>query len=181
MKGPRLNQQQQSYIKLSPQNRQKRLNALKHWQIQGAVSIRQPQQSFIAAYTWYQRQHHYSISLHSSLDLASIKLTGKPGQVTLTDAKGHVTRSSNLDQLMRQQLGWSLPVQKLNYWIRGLKAPGSGTINFNQLGQTQRIQQLGWDIHYNRYQRIRSLELPTLLDISGHQLHIRIVIKHWQF
>ncbi|MDF1759452.1 MAG: lipoprotein insertase outer membrane protein LolB [Coxiellaceae bacterium] len=176
---PTLSKQQTDYKKSAPLTRQQKLRALKSWNISGAVSVKQPQRSFIARYTWRQNNGHYTIGIHSNLDLASVKLVGSRSRVTLSSSDGKVVKSNNLNALMQQQLGWRLPVNNLTYWIRSLPAPGSNNTQYNKLGQTKKIQQSGWTVTYSRYQRINGLELPTLMNVSGRDLQLRIVVKQW--
>ncbi|MDF1795630.1 MAG: lipoprotein insertase outer membrane protein LolB [Coxiellaceae bacterium] len=176
---PTLSKQQTAYQKSAPLTREQKLRALKSWNISGAVSVKQPKRSFIARYTWRQNGDRYNISIHSNLDIASVKLVGNRSRVTLSSSDGKVVTSNNLNNLMQQQLGWRLPVNNLNYWIRSLPAPGSAKTQYNSLGQTQKIQQGAWTVTYNRYQRIKGVELPTLMNVSGHDLQLRLVVKQW--
>ncbi|MDF1655464.1 MAG: lipoprotein insertase outer membrane protein LolB [Coxiellaceae bacterium] len=176
---PTLSKQQTDYKKSAPLTRLQKLRALKSWNISGAVSVKQPQRSFIARYQWSQRNGHYNIGIHSNLDIASVKLVGNHASVTLSSSDGKVVKSNNLNTLMQQQLGWRLPVNNLIYWIRSLPAPGNAKTQYNSLGQTQKIQQGGWTVTYSRYQRIKGLELPTMMNVSGRDLQLRIVVKQW--
>lgn len=180
LRAPTLDKQQTSYQKSTPLTRQQRLKALSAWKIQGAVSVKQPKQSFIANYQWTQQQDRIDLSLHSSLDLASMQLSGQPGQITMKTSNGKTIKARSLAQLMQRELGWAWPVQNLRYWVRSLPAPGAANMSYNDLGQTTRIRQGGWTVSLSRYQRIDGLELPTFLNIAGHSLQMRIVIKSWQ-
>ncbi len=179
LKPPKLTKTQTDYQKSSPLTREQKLRAMKSWNISGAVSVKQPGRSFIARYTWQQIGGQYNINIHSNLDLASVQLIGNASQVTMKASDGKTFKSNNINSLMQQQLGWRLPVNNLKYWIRSLPAPGNANAKYNSLGQTQRINQTGWTVTYSRYQRINGLELPTLMNVSGRDLQLRIVVKNW--
>ena len=48
-----------------------------------------------------------------------------PQGVTLTRADREVHRAQSVEALTRQALGWPLPLSQLQYWIRGMPAPGA--------------------------------------------------------
>lgn len=177
---PQLSKQQQATTHLTPQAQQQALSKLQDWDIKGAFSIQQPNHQVIANYQWQQHQRHYIIRIYSSLDLASITLEGDANQASLVNNKGQIFHANSLSQLMQQQLGWQLPVNNLQYWIRGLIAPGKHHAQYSSQGLLQNLTQAGFSINFTGYQRFQQFNVPRLINISGHNIDLRIAIKSWQ-
>jgi outer membrane lipoprotein LolB len=170
-----------SYKRLSWQQRQQALKHIADWDINGAFSIRQPNQTTIASFEWTQKEKNYRIRINSSLDLYGVNIVGRPGLVMLWRAQNEHFSARSPEQLMQQQLGWRLPVSNLYYWMRGLPAPGNYQAQFDNFGHIVMLTQQGWQIHYEQYLSVGTVDLPQILDLTNQELGVKIVIKHWKF
>jgi outer membrane lipoprotein LolB len=156
------------------------LQALTHWQIEGAFSLSQGAKHIIANYTWQQRPSTFSLRIYSGLNLASISIKGSDHNITLTNENGQTWHAKSISSLMQKALGWQLPINGLVYWIKGLPAPGKHSTQINTTGNLKTLTQNGWQINYQRYQRADIYDLPNIITIQGHQTHIKLVIKRWK-
>lgn len=101
---------------------------------------------------------------------ASLEL---PGKAPLTGPR--------LEDVMRDALGFALPVGGLRYWLRMQSAPGSrASIERDpQTRRPTRLTQDGWTIDYQAFfdgspLRVRRIDLSR--DLDGSPLAVRLVI-----
>lgn len=160
--------------------RHRALTRVRRWNIDGAFSVRQPHKSVIAAYTWQQRGRSYSIRIHSSLNIYSAAITGRPGYVTLQRSKQQRFSARSPERLMEKQFGWHLPLSTLFYWIRGLPAPGKDHAKFDVYGHVAYLQQAGWRVRFSNYVPVGTVDLPRTLQLNNSRFSVKIVIKHWK-
>ncbi|MCY3291079.1 MULTISPECIES: outer membrane lipoprotein LolB, partial [Gammaproteobacteria] len=59
----------------------------KHFNLQGKIGVRTPQQTGSAFFTWIQQQDNFDIELSGILGVGKTQIQGKPGEVTLNSAK----------------------------------------------------------------------------------------------
>lgn len=165
--------------------RSQALASFDHWLLQGKLAVKQPSDSGTAVINrWQQQQEQYDLSLSSSfLGLGTTRLQGVPGFIELTLANGDSYRSSEPEQLVKAATGWSLPVDNLAWWIRGLPAPdGNFRLLFDQNRQLAILEQNGWEIRYDRWQTFVD-ELPALparITALKEDKRVRVVITEWQ-
>ena len=171
---PAITYQQQSW----PQ-RERALQKIHHWQINGAFSLHQPQHTVIADYAWQQKKEDYWLRIYSTLDLYSMLIVGQPHHVSLQRSKEPPRSAQNPEQLMQQELGWAVPISHLFYWIRGLPAPGPYTGQWDRYGHLVALQQNQWSVHWSNYLPVGSVDLPCLFQLSRPPLDIKIVVKQW--
>ncbi len=161
---------------------QPKLAQITHWKVSGLVGVVLNQQAQSANVIWQQKtDDHYTIEFYGPLGLGATYLQGKPGQVTLTTHEGKKYSAANAQQLMNQALGWSLPIEGLVYWIRGLPVayvPYQST--FNQYGTLASLTQQGWRIQYLSEQVVNGTILPTKIRLKNKDLQVTIVIHQWQ-
>ncbi|WP_336367181.1 lipoprotein insertase outer membrane protein LolB [Marinobacter sp. C2H3] len=161
------------------------LAAFDRWDLSGKLAVRQPSDSGTALINhWRQDGSRYELALSSAfLGMGSTRLQGSPGSLELTLANGDQYRSTNPEQLVADATGWQLPLESLSWWIRGLPAPGGGArLLFDQSGQLAMIQQAGWDIRYDRWQRFmdRLPALPQRITAVSGDRRVRLAISQWQ-
>ena len=151
------------------------------WQINGKLGIRTAKDSGSAIIFWLQRQDYFDIHLSGPLGQGSTRLTGRQGAVSLEIANRGTFQAPSAEALMQEQLSWSLPVENLLWWVRGLPAPGSKSqVNLNSDSRLASLQQDDWHIEYLSYRTENDLQLPERIKLTGAGLTITLVIKQWQ-
>jgi len=156
-----------------------RLRALESWSLAGKVGLRTNEGSESANIDWQQRPDTYRILISGPFGAGRTLLRGGPEKVTLNSSEGHF-EAQTPEALMEQQLGWSLPISALDYWVRGLPAPeASKRLKHDDLGFPQRLQQFGWTIEYRDWTRADDLWLPRRLVMTYGDLRATLVITQW--
>ena len=160
--------------------RKKQLEHLKTWGFNGSFSIRSPEHNVIGNIDWQQNHNRYQVHLSGPLGIDSIEVIGNAKQVRLIKAGQPTVYAKTPEALLQSQVGWQLPIQNLNYWLKGLPIPHlTSKMTFDRYQHSQVIQQQHWHVEYQDYQRFNGVELPGRIDISHQDLAIRIVIKQW--
>jgi outer membrane lipoprotein LolB len=170
-----------SFHYISPSVRNQQLKTIQHWTIRGALSIQSPKQSVIAHYQWKQTQANYHINLSSTLNLVQATVTGKQNQfVELCRSVKDCFTAQTPEILLQEQLGWSLPISYLNYWVRGVPVPdGPSTLKYDSFGHLVLMHQHGFNIKYSRYKTYSGIDLPGRIDLQYPNLNIRLTISQW--
>lgn len=156
------------------------VNQLGAWELSGKLGIRSDAQNASATLFWLQRNDYYDIVVSGPLGQGSARLQGEQGQTRLTHG-GQQIQADSPEQLMEQQLGWTLPLGNLYWWIRGLPAPDSAhLLSLDDDSRAQRLEQDGWQLDYSHYQVLEQLSLPGMIRLQGPQLRATLLIKQWQ-
>jgi outer membrane lipoprotein LolB len=163
------------------QQYQASMQPIQSWTVAGLIGIRMPKQAESANFTWQQIHDQFNISLYGPLGLGGTELKGSKQGVSLTTHDGRVLTADNIEDLMQQNLGWSLPVNGLIYWVKGLPVPGvPAKTEFNQQGLLSDLQQQGWDIHYLDYQQQNGQWRVRKMLCQRQNLTITLIINLWQ-
>jgi len=163
------------------QKHKQHIAPLDGWQISGKLGIRSPDNSGSAIIFWLQRQDYFDIRLSGPLGQGTTRLTGRQGLVSLEIANRGTYQASSAEELMQQQLGWSLPVENLLWWVKGLPAPHSPSqLQLDDNSLLSELQQDQWHIQYLSYRSENDVSLPERIKLSGAGLDITLVIKEWR-
>ncbi|MCC5883501.1 MAG: lipoprotein localization protein LolB [Halomonas sp.] len=159
---------------------QERLAELDTWILIGKAGLRTPQDSTSANLDWSQHPHYYRMLISGPFGSGRNLLEGREGRFSLTNAEGRFVAETPED-LMQQQLGWSLPVSSLADWIRGLPAEHSQyRLEHDDTGFPQLLEQDGWRIDYRDWVEVESLWLPRRLIMEYDDLRVTLVVTDWR-
>ncbi|MGI9227820.1 MAG: lipoprotein insertase outer membrane protein LolB [Gammaproteobacteria bacterium] len=156
------------------------LEVLHVWSLKGRVAGRSNNEGFRAGVRWRQQQHIFDIDLHGPLGRKVAVIKGKEGDVQLTTSKGESYSAADPEDLMQDLFGYSLPVNGLRYWMRGIPDPQQkyASLELDKQGRLKQLNQAGWLIDYNRYHDGEPA-MPAFIKITNQVLDANIVIDHW--
>lgn len=161
--------------------RQQQVVQLQAWQLNGKIGVQTQHDAGSANVDWSQQGQQYQLALFGPLGAGQIKLSGHPGLVTLQAADGQRITAPSAQALLARHWGWNLPVNYLQYWVRGVPAPGvAAKYDLDASQHLQQLTQAGWTIRYQQYTTVHQIDLPTKLTISSPILTAKLVIYEWK-
>lgn len=157
--------------------------SLEGWFLKGRLVIRTEQEGWNASLHWRQQDERFNLRVLAPLGQGSVELSGREGDtITLVTSDNERYSAPDAESLMERQLGWSMPVAGLNYWIRGLPARDGGitAAEPDDRGRIARLEQNGWVVEISEYTRALGRDLPRKLRISNDRFEVRLVIQSWE-
>lgn len=163
-------------------DRQQRLAALVQWTLRGRVGIETGKDSGNASMSWEQNGEEYAIRISAPMSQGTFELRGDAQGVTLRGPDRSEISAADPQALMQEQLGWSLPVAGLKYWIRGIPMPNRpvAAVRLDDAGRLSDLEQDGWRVSVQRYKAVGEEELPDKIFMENAPLKMRVVIGEWQ-
>jgi outer membrane lipoprotein LolB len=157
------------------------IGAVDEWRLVGRISLDNGDDGGSGKLQWEVAADHSTIDFHGAMGRGAWHLEISPESAVLKEANGNEHRASGVDKLIQQQMGWPVPVEALQWWVRGLAAPGS--IEDRQLdekGLLVGLAQFGWQIAFNRYDSDSGVAMPTRLDARRENYRVKLAVSHWQ-
>lgn len=182
---------QQSHLPVTDEShelwaqRQQLLSGMNDWEIRGRVALFVNDKVYNLGLSWVLAKQHFSMKLEAALGQGMIALNKNGQEVSLTTSKGEKFIGSNAEQVLRQSTGWSLPVEGLQSWIKGINHQHSDYLpDIDHVGRARSLSQDNWLINYFDYKRPVnsdiSLDLPRKIYMKRQNLALKIVIDQWQ-
>ena len=158
------------------------LSSLERWSITGHLAIQSGQEGWDATLHWDQDNESYTMRLIAPLGQGTYQLYGNSHEVSLVTAENKIYQADNPEILLQQNLGWSVPVSGLKYWIKGIPEPGVNMENLviDKNGRMTDLQQSGWRISILRYSDFNGTQLPSKLFMQNDHLKLRLVVLDWK-
>ncbi len=179
---------------LAWQVRQAQLLPLTTWQLVGRVALRSGQEGGQASLRWDHTPAGQTIDLRGPLGRGLVRLQQDEQGVRLLDSAQQVYTAENAEVLLFNTTGWHIPLDGLNYWIRGVPVPGVPLRQeLDDQGRLSVLWQSGWEVRFLAYARFGNHDLPSRLTLLLPQgmdssplepagrlpVEARLIIERW--
>jgi len=163
------------------------LARLKTWNLDGKLAISTTdlqgkafRQS--ANLNWRQSPDQYTLHLSGPFGQGSTIIDGNEQGVSLTQAGQKTLHAATAEALLQQTLGYSLPIEALYYWVRGIPSPNSAPdrLSKSENGSLASLEQLGWQLSFSRYTSVEQWPLPGKIIANKGPVRITLIIKQWK-
>ena len=154
------------------------------FRLRGKIGVRDQSPtggSFSASFDWIQAGDVFAIELWGPLGQGRTRLAGDDETMTVTDPRGVTLAGESPEALMQEHLGWSAPVNVLQYWVRGRLAPGwrATGVDRDAQGHLTGFKQLGWAVELSRWQQSAAGPVPGRIRATRDSRRITVVCKEW--
>ncbi len=151
------------------------------WSLVGRISLDDGDAGGSGKLQWVVEADHSRMDFHGAMGRGAWRLEIDPEGAVLELADGSIHSEADVDELVQRQAGWPVPVQALQWWVRGLAAPGP--VDAQQLDAASRLaglSQFGWQIEFDRYVADTGFALPTRLDVRKNNYRVKLAISQWR-
>ncbi|MCU0755483.1 MAG: lipoprotein insertase outer membrane protein LolB [Xanthomonadales bacterium] len=144
----------------------------------GRIGVNNGRSAGSANFDWQQHETQLAFELRIPLSGATWRLSGRPGGYLLDDGKGGTRGGRDASELLTEATGWQIPVDALQWWVRGARAPGGRAIlRYDADGRPAELQQHGWTLRYRAWDP--TLGLPTRLIARRGTDEVRVAVLRW--
>lgn len=147
----------------------KPVNVDQSYDIGGRFSIVTPKDNYYGNYSWQHDLNSDKLSMFSPIGTVVANITVESEIATLETSDG-VYKGKDLDALLIKQLGFTLPVNYLHYWVQGIPLPKYPITNQLKSGFTQ----LGWNVEYLKWEDDNH---PYIMQISNDEMKVKFLIN----
>ena len=163
------------------ESRAVRLSELPQWTLRARLAVSDGEDGGSGSLRWVEDADGSRMDFHGALGRGAWRLAAGQGGAELELADGSRFRADTVDELLRDRLGWLIPVDSLTWWVRGLQAPGrpvSSTLGED--GTLRSLEQDGWTIEFQRYREFAGIDLPVKMTARQAQRTVKIAVREWE-
>ena len=161
--------------------REQALAPVDHWVLQGRLGVSNGSDGGSGSFSWSQDGEHYEFVLRAPVTGKSFRLSGDRNGALMEGLDGGPIRGRDAQSLMRQTLGWDVPLRDLRAWVLGLRADsGPAELSFGADRLPAQLLQDGWSVDYREWDTSRQPPLPKKLYAAKPPYKVKLVIESWQ-
>tara|TARA_B100000519_G_scaffold37586_2_gene27438 strand:- start:5397 stop:5999 length:603 start_codon:yes stop_codon:yes gene_type:complete len=162
-----------------------KLDAIKKWNINGKLALREPEKSVSANLRWQVSDPLFTFRLSNFLGVTLVDMEQTADGARL-EADDEVYTDPSATALLYQTTGWDIPLDQLLSWVKGVPRAGDEyTLNDNGLLKQLMpgcLQCAGWQVDYAQYGQVDEVFLPhniKLTNTAQPEQWIKIRISQW--
>ena len=133
------------------------LSRFRSWTMLATLAVRSGGDASRVTMRWRQTRDAYLVRFIGPLGVGLLEVEGSAAGVEARFPGGRRAGAASPEALLEREIGWSVPLQGLRYWIVGAPAPGGepSRMALDGQGRLARLEQGGWTVVYERYGRLR--------------------------
>ena len=155
------------------------LTSLRVWSFSGRVAVKTAQGADTARMRWRQEAEDLEMTLSGPAGFKQATLVREDSALSLL-RNGERVPLDEQDDAIEREFGWTLPLDYLPWWLRGLPAPQLPASRSEiDAGRLSRLVQAGWTVEYPDYQWVEGRQLPRTIRFRREGVEGKILLKDW--
>jgi outer membrane lipoprotein LolB len=163
--------------------REQALDAMTEYKVVAALGVKAPGENVSGTLNWQQHGEYYQASMTNFLGLTVFELeTHQQGATVKVDGQTHQAMSAGA--LLDYLSGWSLPIEEMQLWLKGLPGPSSENLQRDGMGRLTSFtltdsRDRQWQVSYSDFFP-DAKSLPRKMQLQSGDTRLKLVIREWQ-
>lgn len=147
--------------------------------LNGRIAVSGQGEGGSGSFEWRQSGADFDFSLRSPVARQTWRMQFSDGEAWLDGLDGGPHVSTDPEAMLRDALGWTIPVRALGFWVRGARASGSpAEIWFDAEGRVARLRQDGWQVDFRDWFPSEP-PMPRRVFAERESARVRLVVERW--
>ncbi len=163
------------------------MQALQEWHLLGKLGYRRGADGGSAWIDWRQQGDSFSVRLQGPFGAGATHIHGDAQGAVLSQSGSPDESAATPAALTAELFGWTLPVEQLRYWVRGVPDPRLpvAALEVDARGVLIRLRQHDWMLQFLDYRATPAGSMPGRI-LAAHDapdappLKVTLIIKSWQ-
>jgi outer membrane lipoprotein LolB len=133
------------------------------WHLSAKLGISSPQKNGSVTLNWQQTGDTFIIKVQGPLGQGNAIISGSQYNAKIQQPGRASLRSNNVDELVFDTFGWTLPFDSFIHWVVATPDPKEAVTNIHfdpALNTLNSFEQSGWALEYSRYKLVDDWVLP---------------------
>jgi outer membrane lipoprotein LolB len=160
--------------------REAKLAPITRWTLTAHIGVSDGKDGGSGELVWKQNGDAFDFTVHAPVTGKTWKLSGDSSHATLEGVDPQPDTGRSPDRLLKDRLGWDVPLAQLSDWVRGLRAKGSApNTTYDAQNLPAVIVQDGWKVEYRDWFTDRNPSLPKKVFATRGNSRVRVSIEEW--
>ena len=166
------------------------------WDVKGKMAVRTADDGGSATFLWERNSQQHRIEMYGPFGGGRAIITQNGDGATMRDNKKNVYEDKNAELLLYRRVGWHVPFEAMNFWMKGVPGPGEfDALELAANGTALGFQQGGWEVSYLDYAERAGMLVPRKMFLKalpgtvhlvdehgkdlGDRLEVKVVLRRW--
>lgn len=153
---------------------------IKVWKLEGRIAVKTANDGWTANLIWEHDPLQDRLRISGPFSQGLLSIVVQDDLIHVNEGNGVEQTSRDPDALLRERLGFAVPLRSLRYWVTGVPAPEAEHVQVpNEAGGARRFSQQGWSLAYEKFSQVGAYQLPQKASINGHDVRLKLIADDW--
>lgn len=154
--------------------------AIKAWSMDGRIGVQSPEKAWQANLYWEHDPKQDRLRISGPFSQGLVSIVVQNDLIFVNEGNGATHLSRDPDAMLRERLGFAVPLSSLRYWMLGVPDPDRSSLPMAGAGDAAGgFQQAGWQIYPDNLASVDGWMLPQKLRAHGAGVKIKILADNW--
>lgn len=150
--------------------------SIQNWSMDGRIGVQAAEKAWQANLYWEHDPSQDRLRISGPLSQGLVSIVVQKDLIYVNEGNGVTSLSRDPDAMLRQRLGFAVPLSSLRYWVLGVPDPDKAA---QTVGDAQGFQQAGWRIVPDKLASVDGWMLPQKLSVQGAGVKLKILADTW--
>jgi outer membrane lipoprotein LolB len=156
------------------------IGAWQRWGLTARLGLDDGESGGSGRLDWRVEETRSTLDFRGTLGRGAWRLDIDTSGATLQRGDGSTAHAPSVAELVAGETGLQLPVDALEWWVRGLPDPASDhQWQLDAQGLLVTLQQAGWNVHFKSYVEYEGWALPRRLEASDGRQRVSLAVGKW--
>ncbi len=153
------------------------------WEMEGRIGVQAPDDAWQASLNWHHTLNQDRLRISGPFSQGAVSIIVQKDLIYLNEGNGKTALSRNPEAMLRERLGFVVPLASLRYWILGVADPSSSYREMSEEdGVVTGFEQSGWRVFLDQMETVGGWYLPRKLrvvNVNGSAVRLKILADNW--
>jgi outer membrane lipoprotein LolB len=154
---------------------------LTRWSMDGRIAVQSGEKAWQANLFWEHEPQQDRLRLSGPWSQGLVSIVLQKDLIYVNEGGGVTALSKDPDAMLREKLGFVVPLASLRYWVLGRPNPAlsSRPGAAHESDEDSAFEQSGWQIQVQNTSQVDGWLLPQKLVAQGAGVKLKIVTDQW--
>ncbi|CAI8866038.1 lipoprotein insertase outer membrane protein LolB [Methylocaldum szegediense] len=154
---------------------------LKAWLLEGRIGVQTANDAWQANLFWEHDADQDRLRVSGPFSQGMVSIILQKDLIYINEGGGVTELSRDPDAMLKERLGFIVPLSSLRYWIVGLPDPNhTYTPIYNESGSLLGFRQAGWTLQFQNFMTVEDRIMPQKMAIQGKDVKLKLVADSWR-
>ncbi|MGX2041977.1 lipoprotein insertase outer membrane protein LolB [Methylocaldum sp. MU1018] len=154
---------------------------LKSWRLEGRIGVQTANDAWQANLFWEHDTNQDRLRVSGPFSQGMVSIVLQKDLIYINEGGGVTESSRDPDAMLKDRLGFVVPLSSLRYWITGLPDPNRDhTPLYEEAGSLRGFRQSGWTLRFERYMTVDDRVMPQKMAIQGPEVKLKLIADNWR-
>lgn len=154
---------------------------LKAWRLEGRIGVQTANDAWQANLFWEHDTDQDRLRVSGPFSQGMVSIVLQKDLIYINEGGGVTELSRDPNAMLKERLGFAVPLSSLRYWIVGLPDPNHiHTPVYGEAGSWLGFRQAGWILRFQNFTIVEDRAMPQKMVIQGRDVKLKLVADSWR-